>query len=208
MNPKIDTSPGLPVGNVTNRNVDPIFDPVLFRLYTADLSKIFGKYGMLRHIYEDDTQIYSSCCPTDADQLQYRALACIDKVPSWMEANRRQLNTAKTEVVWFATAQRQFQLPTCGIRVINDVITPSTSSLRPLSFHRLRHDHADVCIHNCVPIFCCSMTTLKCSSFRAFRCFPIADLDYGKVTVAGISACLTPHLQTVLNAAARMILRL
>ena len=43
----------------------------------------------------DDTQIYRSCRPTDADQLQSRVLACVDEVASWMEPKRLQLNTGK-----------------------------------------------------------------------------------------------------------------
>ena len=45
----------------------------------------------------DDTPI--SCRPTDADQSRSRVSACIDEVTSWMEANRLQLNTAKTKVI-------------------------------------------------------------------------------------------------------------
>ena len=103
-----------------------VLGPALFLLYTADMPKINGKYGLLSRLYADDTQTYSSCRPTDADQLQSRVSACIDEVASWMESDRLQLNTAKTEVIWFATARRQFQRPKCDPRVVN-VITLSTS---------------------------------------------------------------------------------
>ena len=41
-----------------------------------------------------------------------------------MSANCLQLNTAKTEVIWFATRHRQTQLATCGLRFGDDVIQP------------------------------------------------------------------------------------
>ena len=59
--------------------------------------------------------------------LQDRVAACIVEVANWMLANCLQLNTAKTEVIWFTTNLRQFQLPTSGLRVGDDVITPSRS---------------------------------------------------------------------------------
>ena len=40
----------------------------------------------------------------------------------WTSANLLQLNTAKTEVIWFATSRHQTQLPISGLRVSDDVI--------------------------------------------------------------------------------------
>ena len=101
--------------------------PVLFLLYTAELQEIGTRHALSPHLHADDTQIYGSCRPTDINLLQDRVAACIDEVANWMRANRLQLNTAKTEVIWFATNRRQFQLPTSGLRVGDDVITPSKS---------------------------------------------------------------------------------
>ena len=44
-----------------------------------------------------------------------------------MRANRLQLNTAKTEIIWFATSRRRTQLPSMGLRVGNDIVIPSKS---------------------------------------------------------------------------------
>ena len=46
----------------------------------------------------------------------------IDQVPRWM--SRLQLNTSKTEVIWFATSHRQSPIPTSGFSVWEDVILP------------------------------------------------------------------------------------
>jgi hypothetical protein len=105
--------------------------PVLFLLYTAELQEVITRHALRPHLYADDTQIYGSCRPTDINVLQDRVAACIDEVATWMRANRLQLNTAKTEVIWFATNRRQFQLPTSGLRVGDTVITP-TRSVRDL----------------------------------------------------------------------------
>ena len=79
------------------------------------------------HLYADDTQIYGSCHPTDAAQLQLQMSACIDDVATWMCSNRLQLNTAKTEVIWCSSSRRQHQLPQTALRVGNNSVMPSTS---------------------------------------------------------------------------------
>jgi len=42
-----------------------------------------------------------------------------------MCANRLQLNTSNTEVIWCATSRRQQQLPTAEVRVVSDYVWPS-----------------------------------------------------------------------------------
>ena len=45
----------------------------------------------------------------------------------WMQSNRLQLNTAKTEVLWCASSRRQHQLPQVALRVGTDYVSPTTS---------------------------------------------------------------------------------
>ena len=60
-----------------------VLGPVLSVLYTVDLLKTVGKFGLLWHLYADDTPIYSLCRPTDANPLQSRVLArIVDEVAS------------------------------------------------------------------------------------------------------------------------------
>ena len=70
---------------------------------------------------------YGSCRPADVSQHQERVFACLDDVASWMRVNRLQLNTTKTEVIWFAKSRRQFQLPTTGFKFGEYVIFPLRS---------------------------------------------------------------------------------
>jgi Reverse transcriptase (RNA-dependent DNA polymerase) len=111
-----------------------VLGPVLFLLYSAELQDIIIKHALQPHLYADNTQIYGSCRPNDIDQLKYRVSTCVDEVASWMRANRLQLDTTKTEVIWFATNRRQSQLPSIGLRIGNDVIIPSKSA-RDLGVH-------------------------------------------------------------------------
>jgi len=44
-----------------------------------------------------------------------------------MLANRLQLNTGKTDLLWCATAHRCHQLPTSALRIGSDFVNPSNS---------------------------------------------------------------------------------
>jgi len=102
-----------------------VLGPLLWILYTVDLVCLVGDRGFISHMYADDTQINGSCQPESSEQLQHDLSSCLDDVSTWMCANRLQLNTSKTEVIWCATSRQQQQLPTAEVRVGSDYVRPS-----------------------------------------------------------------------------------
>ena len=80
-----------------------VLGPILFLLYTADLLGLIEQHDLIPHLYADDTQICGYSPPSDVLQLQERVSGCVDDVAKWMQSNRLQLNTAKTEVLWCAS---------------------------------------------------------------------------------------------------------
>jgi hypothetical protein len=44
-----------------------------------------------------------------------------------MQSNGLQLNTNKTEVLWYATPRRQHQLPTLPLQIGSDLVAPSAT---------------------------------------------------------------------------------
>jgi len=106
---------------------DSVLGLILFLLYTADLLRLIELHNLCPHPYADDTQIYGFCRPGATAQLQDHMTACVDDVALWMQSNRLQLNTAKTEGLWCSSARRLHQIPSVPLTIgSNDIIPVST----------------------------------------------------------------------------------
>jgi len=99
-----------------------VLGPILFILYTTDLVSLVEQHGFRPHLYADDTQVYDSCRPFAVTDFQVRLSACVDDIAARILANRLQLNTGKTDLLWCATSRRRrHQLPTLALRIASTV---------------------------------------------------------------------------------------
>ena len=129
-----------------------------------------------------------------------------------MRSNRLQLNADKTEVIWCTSARRQHQIPTAQCVVGNDVVAP-VSSVRDLSIY-LDSD-LSMRTHVSKTVSACFATLRQIRSIRRSVTRPVLQslvaaltltrLDYGCSTLAGLPARQLNRLQSVLNAAVRLI---
>jgi hypothetical protein len=195
---------GLPQGSVLG--------PILFLLYSADVLQLIKRHQLHPHAFADDSQIYGFCQPSETDSLQERLSHCIDDVSQWMRANRLQLNPTKTEILWCSSARRQHQIPTRPVRVGSASIVP-VSSVRDLGVFI----DSDVTLkaHVIATVRACFAALRQIRSVRRFlspqalltliRALVVSKVDYCNAVLVGISGHLQNRLQSVFNAAARLV---
>ena len=141
-----------------------------------------------------DLRLLSSVGDSDALQLQERVSGCVDDVAKWMQSNRLQFNTAKTEVLWCASIRRQHQILQPGLRVGVDVIVPS-ASVRDLGIYLdwdvSMRTHVSKVVSSCFAVLR-RLRSIRSSVTRpAFVSLVVSlvlsRLDYCNATLAGIT---------------------
>jgi hypothetical protein len=195
---------GVPQGSVLG--------PILFLLYVADVLQLIKRHQLLPHAYADDTQIYGFCNPSDADVLQERVAACFDEVSEWTAANRLQLNPSKTEVLWCASTRRQHLVTSTPIQLGSASVSP-VSTVRDLGFH-INSDvtlttHVSATVRACFSVLrqirSVQRSLTRDALIVLLRALVISKVDYCCSALVGVSGQQINRLQSVLNAAARLV---
>ena len=198
---------GVPQGSVLG--------PVLYVLYTSDVAKLVEALLLGAHLYADDTQLYGHCSPANSYELASRVLRAIDSIHEWMSSNRLSLNTGKTQFIWLGTKHSLAKRETDRLHSLLPSLTELTS-VRNLGFiidqELNMKDHITKLCQSCyyqlrqIRTVRHSLTSSAIQTLvHAFIC---TRVDFSNSLLYGTSAYLLDRLQSVLNSAARLILRI
>ncbi len=140
---------------------------------------------------------------------------CVGVVSSWMRSNRLQLNADNTEVLWCATGRRQHQLPTATLSIDRVPVVP-VPSVRNLGVFidadLVMRTHVQRTVSRCFAALRQLRQIRRSVLTTTFKTLVVAlvmsRLDYGNSVLVDLPAYLVGRLQSVQNAAARLICNL
>jgi len=186
--------------------------PLLYVLYTAELFHVVARHGLRLHMYADDCQVYLSSPASDAATAVDRLSACVADVNDWMTASRLRLNPSKTQVMWLGSSQqldkiniRDVPLLSASVTVVNTardlgVILDSQLSLDAHVASVCRSSYYQ--LKQLRPV----ARSLSVEAAKTLvQAFVSSRLDYCNAILHGLPEKLMRRLQSVQNAAARMI---
>jgi len=130
-----------------------------------------------------------------------------------LRANRLQLNTSKTEILWCATSRRQHQIPTTAVRVGADTVAPATSVCDLgiyIDSDFFMRTQVTRTVAGCFAVLRQLRSIRRSVPYPVFQSLVVSlvltKVDYSNATLTGLPA-YQYHRQLVLNAAARLIYR-
>ena len=173
---------------------------------------IIAANGLQGHCYADDTQLYISAPAVDASPTVQRFITCVENIDLWMSRNRLKLNPDKTQVIWIGTRQQLAKVKIDQLTLSGAVIQFSTTvtDLGVLVDSQLtKADHVSSVCRSCFFQLRQLRQIRSAVTVDALKTlihsFVSSRIDYCNSLLSGISDGTLRKLQSVQNAAARLL---
>ena len=188
-----------------------VLGPLLFLMYTDDIKTTVEEHKLSSHFYADDSQLYLYCRPNDTQSLRETTPGKIFNIGLWMSSNRPKSVKDRGHVVRdFATyspdRRRFFPFQWCRCESVEGRPKPRRDDeWRPIDERARQQDRRPVLLIVAKDNINWSFAVHWCYRHLAPSLI-CSRIDYCNVVFAGLPNSTIDRLQSVLHAAARIIM--
>ena len=167
------------------------------------------------HSYADDTQLYVHTPVNRIPEQSIRLTACITDIEVWMSSNRLKLNTDKTQFTVLGTRQQLAKMTTTAVSlktnqidISDDVTLLGVVIDQELTFAAHVRRLSSRCFYQLRQLRTIRHSLNEEAIKTLIHAFVVTRLDYCNSILSGITKTQLDNLQSILNAAARLVAKL